>query len=276
MRISSIHAVFFSATGNTALVAEKVTDFLGTKINVPTDRDDFTVPSRRDHIRKYSKDEMVVFAVPTYAGRVPNKVLPFIQSLFHGDDTPAVPVVTFGNRSSDSALPELRNELEKNGFHTIASASVGCRHAFADIGCGRPGAADFDLLRKLAADVAAKVSAFGSISDAPHVVIGDETPVAPYYTPLCLDGHPARFLKAKPKTDRKKCNDCGLCAEVCPMGSVSFEHTDEVPGICIKCQACIKSCPQHAKYFDDPDFLSHRAYLEKNYRRMAESEIYCI
>ena len=36
-----------------------------------------------------------------------------------------------------------------------------------------------------------------------------------------------------------------------------------IPGTCIKCCACTTSCPSGAKKFDDPDFLSHTAMLEK-------------
>ena len=35
------------------------------------------------------------------------------------------------------------------------------------------------------------------------------------------------------------------------MGSVDREDVSQVTGICIKCQACIKSCPNGAKYFTD-------------------------
>jgi len=58
------------------------------------------------------------------------------------------------------------------------------------------------------------------------------------------------------------------------MGSISREDPKEVPGICIKCQACVKKCPTNAKYFDDPAFLSHIAMLEQNYTRRAEAEIF--
>ena len=107
-----------------------------------------------------------------------------------------------------------------------------------------------------------------------RVSINGDAPVAPYYIPLGEDGQPAKFLKAKPQTDLDKCDHCGKCAAVCPMGSIDPKNTDEVPGICIKCQACIKYCPKGAKYFDDPRFLSHKAMLEKNYQRTAESEIF--
>ena len=98
----------------------------------------------------------------------------------------------------------------------------------------------------------------------------DRSEIGPYYTPLKVDGTPARFLKAKPQTDQDKCTHCGLCVRACPMGSID-ESTMEAAGVCIKCQACVRRCPQGAKYFTDGDFLSHVAMLEQNYSKRAEN-----
>lgn len=56
---------------------------------------------------------------------------------------------------------------------------------------------------------------------------------------------------------------CGLCAKVCPMGSINPENVAEVTGICIKCGVCVKKCPTHAKHFDDPNYNYHKTELEK-------------
>ena len=58
------------------------------------------------------------------------------------------------------------------------------------------------------------------------------------------------------------------------MGSISPEDYRTVTGICIKCQACVKSCPVHAKFFDDPVMLSHTRMLEQHYERPAENEVF--
>lgn len=91
--------------------------------------------------------------------------------------------------------------------------------------------------------------------------------------PLGIDGKPAKFLKAKPKT-KSNCDHCDLCVKVCPMGSINSEDPSKIDGICIKCQACVKKCPKQAKYFDDPAFLSHVEMLKRNYQRAAKNEIF--
>lgn len=267
-----VHGVYFSATGNSAKIVRTLADYIGQNLDISIRYDNFTQPSSHVKERSYTSDDIVVFGVPTFAGRVPNKVLPFVQSLFKGNNTPAVAVVTFGNRNFDSSLTELVKELSKNGFIVVGAAAVCCNHSFGDIGQNRPDESDYDLLKALSEKFSA-IYGRGIKNRAPVTITGREE-IAPYYTPLKEDNSPAKFLKAKPKTDLSLCRVCGKCAAICPMEAISKENTSEVPGLCIKCQACIKICGNHAKYFDDPDFLSHKKMLENSYQRRAESEIF--
>ena len=57
------------------------------------------------------------------------------------------------------------------------------------------------------------IQTLGEIPKPVHVK-GIE-PIPPYYTPLGIDGKPAKFLKAKPKT-KSNCDHCDLCVKVCP------------------------------------------------------------
>ena len=180
-------------------------------------------------------------------------------------------MAVFGNRSYDNALMELRNELEAHGFHTVAGAGVPTEHVFSDkLAPGRPNADDLAELAGFGRKIGEKVARLTDIP-APIAVKGED-PVGPYYTPLGTDGKPAKFLKATPKTDPDKCSKCGLCATVCPVGSIPADAPDTCAGICIKCHACIKVCPTGAKYLDDPAFLSHVAMLEQNYTRPTQAE----
>lgn len=275
MNISKVTAVYISPTGNvenvTSAIAEKIAECFG----VTVEYDDFTLPEARNYTREFNSDELVVFGTPVYAGRIPNKFLPFVQELFKGSDTPAVAVSCFGNRNFDNGLIELRNELENNGFHTIAGAGVVTEHVFSEeLATGRPDDDDYAQLASFASDIADKLKTLDGASFPPPVEVRGDDPVGPYYRPLGIDGKPAVFLKAKPKLNRDLCNDCGICAKVCPMGSISKEDPADVPGICVKCHACIKKCPTQARYFDDPAFLSHVEMLKANYTRRAETEFF--
>ena len=280
MRLKGITAVFFSPTGNTRKAVVEIADVIARREGIAVREIDFTLPGAREEVRKFEAGELVIFGTPVYAGRIPNKILPAVQTLFEGNGALAVPVVTFGNRSFDNALIELRIELEQHGFHTIAGAAFVAEHVFSNkLAAGRPDEKDLELIRRFAGDVAEKIKGLeeGPLDGmaeipAPAAVKGIE-PVPAYYRPLQEDGSPANFLKAKPKTS-DSCNDCGICARVCPMGSISPEDYRTVTGICIKCQACVKSCPVHARFFDDPVMLSHTRMLEQHYERPAENEVF--
>ena len=104
--------------------------------------------------------------------------------------------------------------------------------------------------------------------------IKDGEPIQSYYIPLGIDGTPQKFLKAKPKTPADLCDQCGICAKLCPMEAIDSTDATLVPGTCIKCQACVRKCPKHAKHFDDAAFLSHVAMLEQTYSSPKENAFY--
>ncbi len=271
MKITKVWAVYFSPTGNAKKVIKTMAKKAAECLGVTMEAFDFTLPENREGVVSFESDDLVFFSTPVYAGRIPNKMLPYVQSAFEGNGALAVPVSVFGNRNFDNGLIELRNELELHGFHTIAAAGIPTEHVFSSrLATGRPDADDLVKIAEFGEKVAKKVSEMTEIP-AKIEVRGDD-PVTAYYTPLGTDGKPAVFLKAKPKTDPEKCTKCGICATVCPMGSIPKDAPDTCTGICIKCHACIKACPTGAKYLDDAAFLSHVEMLKQNYTRRAEAE----
>ena len=268
MNITRIWKVFFSPTGNTRKAVVYLADELCKKLDCPSEEYDFTLPEARKKTPEFSEGELVVFGMPVYAGKIPNKLLPFVQDSFRGNGASAIALVTFGNRSFDNGLAQLAQCLEEDGFHIASAAAIASQHAFSrTLAAGRPDVSDLEQLTELAEKTCRKLEEVHSLPPLPIPGEAD----APYYKPLGLDGNPAVFLKAKPKTDQSKCISCGICAENCPMGSISSENPSEVSGICIKCHACVNKCPEGAKYFDDPAFLSHKAMLEKNFQRRADT-----
>ena len=272
MQFKTVWAVYYSGSGSTRRLLRGMAEAAGEALMLPVRELDYSRPEAREKSYCFTETDLVFWGSPTYAGRLPNVLLPFLRGNFTGGGAAAVAVVLYGNRSYDDALKELCEVLAGNGFLAAAGAAVTAEHAFAPaLAHGRPNGED----RAAAAEFARKTALMLREREHPiPVTVPGREPIGAYYTPLGLDGEPARFLKAKPKTDPEQCTRCGLCAAVCPMGSIPREEPTECTGICIKCQGCIRECPAGAKYFDDEAFLSHRAMLEQNYIRRRENEFY--
>lgn len=263
MKIQRVCSLYFSPTGTTKTVTEHLAGQLAQALGCEAVSLEFTSAASRTEVKAFGEGDLVVVGSPTYAGKLPNKILPDFQTKLAGNGALAVAAVTYGNRSFDNSLAELCATLEASGFHTVAGGAFVCRHAFTDaMAPGRPNAADLEEIAAFAKAAAEKVTALTEIP-APVAVEGDAA--APYYVPKGTDGQPAKFLKAKPLTDTDKCVNCGLCADSCPVASIDPQDVTSVPGVCIKCQACVRCCPMGAKYFDDAAFLSHVAMLEQNF-----------
>lgn len=271
MKYSKVTTVCFSPTGGTKRAAETLARELAKALGVECGQIDITLPAAREKTHEFAADELVIFASPTYAGRVPNKIMPTFAENFKGNGTAAVALATFGNRSFQDSLSELGALARQNGFVVVGGASIVAEHVFSSsLAPGRPAADDIEQIKDFAGKLAQKLS---SAQQLQPVTLPGNDPVGPYYTPLGTDGQPAKFLKATPKTT-DECIECGQCAAVCPMGSIPADNFHETCGVCIKCQACIKVCPVNAKYFDDAAFLSHVAMLEQNYTARKENGFY--
>lgn len=265
--IRQVAGAFFSPCGNVEKVVRTMADAAGARLGVPVGYADITLPGGRAGDLVWGEDTLLFLGTPVYAGRAPNKLAPYLAAHIRGTGW-AVPVACFGNRAFDNALAELAAILKKGGFRLAGAAAVVTEHSFSPrLAPGSPGAEELAVSAAFAAGAAEDAKAGRALDAA--AVPGDAD--APYYTPLTLEGTPARFLKAVPAVDKDKCVRCGTCGSVCPMGSVDRADSAAMTGVCIKCQACVKRCPAGARRFTDEAFLSHVRMLERDYVRPAGS-----
>ena len=191
MEIKRVCALYFSATGNTEKTVATFAETLAEQLGVPWERLPFTKPAERERDYMFADTDLVVVGTPTYAGKLPNKILPDLKARLHGNGALAAAIVTFGNRSYDNALAELCAVLEGDGFHTVAGGAFVGRHAFTDkLAEDRPDWDDRKELKKFATAIADKVKNLTE-NPAPVTVPGD--PEAPYYIPKGTAGEPAKM-----------------------------------------------------------------------------------
>ncbi len=273
LNIKRVWAVYFSPTGTTRTVVTEIAGAIRREIGVEQKDFDFTLPDTRTGSLGFTANDLVVFGVPVYAGRVPNVLLKYLATV-KGNGAMGVPVVVYGNRNYDDALIELRDILEQNGLRTIAAGAFIGEHSFSRILAGkRPDETDLSVAQNFAVKIAERLAGNAASVLAPVWVKGISHPYRGYYQPRDRQGNPIDIRKVKPLTS-EACNDCKICAAVCPMGSISHDHVSEVIGICIKCGACIKKCPMNAKYYSDAGYLHHQHELEEEFIRRAEPEIF--
>jgi len=263
----NIYASYFSATNRTKIVVERIATQVAEKAHTKIMVRDFTLPKARKTSLLFGANDFVVMGLPVYAGRLPNLMLKYLETL-EGHGAKAVAVVTYGNRQYDDALIELAECLECQGFDVIAAGAFIGEHSFSKIlGKDRPDAQDLAKIETFSREIIQKMET-GKMTD---FQIKGQWPSKGYFKPQDRHGNLIDIRKVKPITS-DACTQCGLCAAVCPMEAIDFEDYSNIKGVCIKCGACVKKCSVGAKFFDDPGYIYHMTELEEVWTRRAEPE----
>lgn len=256
---ATVHAMYFSPTRTTRTitetVAEKIADQQGCELSFA----DFTLPSARPVSASFGEGDVLVFGFPVYAGRVPALVADQIARL-QGNGAHAVIVALYGNRHYDDAVLEAADLLAGQAFCVSAAGAFIGEHAMtAKVATGRPDASDLAVARQFGADAAARLASGekktpGIKGSRPY----KEHPAAADIRPLTTDS----------------CTACGICVRRCAMGVIDREDPTQVNFGCIRCNACVKACPEGAKYFDSE--LPNRivAMLESQFTERKEPELF--
>ncbi len=276
MMMAKLKVYYFSPTGGTLQVARHLAEKMGEALHVEVEYHSYTLLEEREELPIFDADDIVLWATPVYAGRIPNKTLEYVRRAVSANGNFSVALVTFGNRAYDNALAELVGLMQEGGMQPVGAAAVVTRHAFSDtLGAGRPNEEDLAALDHFA-ELLAKKMENGEWSEGNgKLAVPGESHPEKYYTPLKTNSAPAGFLKAKPSCNPDRCSHCGKCLEVCPMGSIlPANGMPAFDGICIKCQACRRSCPTGAIAFTDPEYLSHVAMIEHTFAAPKQSEFF--
>lgn len=225
-----IHQLLFSPTGGTKQVSEHLAIGLQQAASHTTITD-LCVKAQHFTIPNLAEDDLVILAMPVFAGRVPAFAIERLRAI-PSHQARCVVVAVYGNRAYDDALLELKDEAQKQGYRVIAAVGAIAEHSIIrDYGHGRPDAQDRTELHAFAKRIAQKIA---NGDDSTPTVPGQY----PYKQPIACP---------QPTAD-SHCDQCGLCVRLCPTGAIPQDNLKSVDkDKCISCMRCVSVCPTHAR-----------------------------
>lgn len=259
MDIKKIYAIFFSPTDST----KKVISTIAKDLSLPVETIDITSYSKKLKAYNFKEDELVIFGVPVYGGRIPEPAAKHIKKI-KATNTLSTIIVTYGNRDYDDALLELKDITEANGFITLAAAAFITEHSIMhSVAHGRPDKEDLKQIHKFAKDIQSKFQNITDISVIEPLKVKGNKPYKEY-----------KGIPLKP-TVSKACTKCKACALKCPVNAIDISKPNTTnKNLCISCMRCIKVCPTHARKLNKIVLTLAEKSFYKKYSKRKECEIF--
>ena len=265
MDFAQVRLVYFSPTGTTRKILEGIAEGLSVQ---DVGHIDLTLPEGAEQTIQPFSDQLVIIGAPVYGGRLPTEAIKRLKRM-KAAKTLAVPIVLYGNREFEDALLELRDLVVELGFVPVAGGAFIGEHSFATedkpIANGRPDSLDLQKAADFGAKIKGKIKSLQSSDDLADLEIPGRFP---------YEGG-AKAMTVSPVTKEDKCTLCGVCADVCPTAAISIDHGVATKiELCIRCCACIKNCPEDARFWEDEMMNTIMNWLNENCADRKEPQIF--
>ena len=228
----SIFNINFSPTGGTARVA----DILASELDSDITTVDLCEKAYDSVFIHFNINDICIFAVPSYGGRVPQTAINRISHMT-GSGARAIAVVVYGNREQEDTLIELCDTLKASNFCVIAGIEAIAEHSvIRQFASGRPDADDASVLKSFASQIAEKLE---TMAEPKSIDVPGNKP------------YKERGGSGMKPVAGSNCINCGKCAVECPVGAIPADDPSSIGNDnCISCMRCISVCPSNARALD--------------------------
>ena len=229
--------LFFTGTGNSRYIAERIAEALGDEFLSMNDRIKAGEPS------PVASDERLVIVTPTYAWRIPRIVRDWLVKTSFPNAKQAWFVMTCGSEIGNAGA-YLQKLCAETGFVFRGVQEVVMPENYVAM-FYVPGETESAEIRTRADKTLAQAAAFLRAGQTlPHHKAGlidrvKSTVVNPVFYAVCIS--------SKAFTVSDACIGCGKCAASCPVTGIALKNDRPVwTGACTHCMACICGCPTAA------------------------------
>ena len=232
---------YFSATGNSKYVAQRIGEATGEKLIALPD-----AVKSRTYRYDVSGEKRIGFVVPVYYYGLPSILNFFVEKLqLDGYEEQYVYVVLTCGGSTGDAAGQLNKLLKKKGIALSAQFAV----PMVDNYVPMSKLASPEKIEKILDDAeeyidearrAVRSKGFGDYNRCQGLTPAVKT--ATVYRAY------ARGRSTKPFLVTDVCTGCGMCQELCPCGAIELQEGRPawVKPQCVQCLGCLHRCPAGA------------------------------
>lgn len=238
--------VYFSQTGNTRRVAEKMAEVFREAGHVTR-----TVSLKKASPQDVLAGDLLGIGTPCFSSQAPTPVKAFLQNLPPLDNKRVFVFATSGG-APGRVLYDLTRLLQSKGADIVGGfLTRGELHHPAPCLHGRmpnrPNAEDLTRARRFATAVIEQVAAGcpGPVAESRPDTFKPRGGFYDFVGLIITDGF-LRLMLPKPKLDPTRCNQCKWCVYECPMQNITLQPYPSLGDECIRCYRCLTGCPQQA------------------------------
>lgn len=238
MKMEKVDFYYFSGTGNTFLVVEKMEKtFEKNGFDVELHRIEKSDP------KKVNLHHILGLAFPVAGLSTYPFVWDFIESLPSTDGTPIFMVDTLAGYSGGMVGP-LHNKLKKRGYEPIGACEIkmpmNIFYIQSDESRSKLIGKGIKKAEKYAQALVDGQANWGSFPVIPSVLCT-----------LSRSLMSSWEWKSQQKwfgfhAEKSECNHCGICEQICPLNNIEMREYPVYKCKCQFCMRCVSFCPQNA------------------------------